>query len=368
MKKWLRNLLCVLITVVMSIAPFAGKVFAASDYYPYAVADLIKYNGGSVGVTVPIGDNTANINVIYYEKDDSMNNIPDLFFVLTYKDDTLGNIYCMFKYDLTESNIVYERAYFSLRDYDYTASVPLKLSDTMDSYAETRAIGSFQNLLNYSQRDVMVNTHLWILLGGAEKAIRNTSNNNLGLADLGFTNFGSPSGQIFYDVAKNNYSYDAVNWAYTNNITKGIDKGAFGTNRDCTRGQIVQFIYNLYGNGEQAAASNFSDVRSSDYYYNAVNWAVAHGITSGTGNGHFSPSKTCTRAEAVTFLMRAVNGTTSGSGASTFADVNPSSYYYKSVSWAVDNGITAGTGNGRFSPNNSCTRGQIVTFMYRLAA
>lgn len=167
----------------------------------------------------------------------------------------------------------------------------------------------------------------------------------------------------FIDVAQDAYYYDAVLWAVGNGITNGIGNGKFGPNDPCTRGQIVTFLWRAMGSPEVAITTTFDDVVPGSYYEMAVAWAVANGITNGTGNGKFSPNDPCTRAQAVTFLHRAEK--TPAASGSSFNDVADSAYYASAVSWAVANGITNGTGNGRFSPDDTCTRGQIVTFLYR---
>ena len=167
----------------------------------------------------------------------------------------------------------------------------------------------------------------------------------------------------FSDVSPSAYYAEPVAWAVENNITSGTGNGKFSPDQACTRAQAMTFLWKAMGSPMVGNASAFSDVSSSSYYYNAVNWAVANGITSGTGNGKFSPDQKCTRAQIVTFLWKAT-GSQSSSG-STFSDVSSGAYYKNAVSWAVANGITSGTGNGKFSPDQNCTRGQIVTFLYK---
>ena len=169
----------------------------------------------------------------------------------------------------------------------------------------------------------------------------------------------------FTDVKKSDYYYDAVIWAVENGITAGTSATKFSPNATCTRGQVVTFLWRAAGQPEPNTKVNpFSDVKSSDYFYKAVLWAVENGITAGTGNGKFSPNAPCTRAQVATFLWRA-EGEPDASGTNPFSDVKSSEYYYKAVLWAVENGITAGTSATKFSPNAACTRGQIVTFLYR---
>ena len=167
----------------------------------------------------------------------------------------------------------------------------------------------------------------------------------------------------FADVSTNAYYYEAVKWAVENNITGGIGNGLFGPELTCSRGQIVTFLWRAAGSPEPTALSTFTDVAADAYYAKAVAWAVENGVTTGTGDGEFSPDAPCTRGQAVTFLWRAL-GQLTGDTAS-FADVPADSYFAQAVAWAAANGVTTGTGNGRFSPDALCTRAQIVTFLFR---
>ncbi len=170
----------------------------------------------------------------------------------------------------------------------------------------------------------------------------------------------------FSDVADNAYYADAVAWAAENEITLGTDKTHFSPEQRCTRGQIVTFLWRALGKTEpNSGLQLFSDVKTNEYYEKAVRWAVEEGITNGTGNGKFSPEEGCTRAQAVTFLWRAAGEPEPSRTAKSFSDVKQGSYYEKAVKWAVEKGITAGTGNGKFSPEARCTRAQIVSFLYR---
>ena len=167
----------------------------------------------------------------------------------------------------------------------------------------------------------------------------------------------------FADVPANSYYADAVLWAAKNGITGGIGNGLFGPNQPCTRAQIVTFLWRAAGSPEPKAMSSFADVSTDAYYAKAVAWAVENGITTGTGDGKFSPDATCTRAQSVTFLFRAIGKLVDSKA--EFSDVLTDSYYANAVAWAVENGVTNGIGDGLFGPDNSCTRAQIVTFLYR---
>ena len=168
----------------------------------------------------------------------------------------------------------------------------------------------------------------------------------------------------FTDVAAGSYCYDAVQWAVANGITNGTDKTHFSPNAGCTRGQVVTFLWRAAGEPTVGGNVGFVDVAPGSYCYEAVKWAVANGITKGTDATHFSPNATCTRGQVVTFLYRA-EGEPAVGGSNGFVDVAAGSYCYNAVQWAVANGITKGTDATHFSPNATCTRGQVVTFLYR---
>ena len=167
----------------------------------------------------------------------------------------------------------------------------------------------------------------------------------------------------FSDVSTNAYYYEAVKWAQEKGITGGIGNGLFGPNQPCTRAQIVTFLWRAAGSSEPKSMSSFSDVSADSYYAKAVAWAVENGITTGTGDGKFSPDATCTREQSVTFLFRAIGKLVDSKA--EFSDVLTDSYYANAVAWAVENGVTNGIGDGLFGPDNSCTRAQIVTFLFR---
>ena len=169
---------------------------------------------------------------------------------------------------------------------------------------------------------------------------------------------------FFVDVKSGDYYYDAVLWAAKNGITSGTDAVHFSPEQPCTRGQIVTFLWRAAGSPEpKGTAAGMTDVVSDSYYEKAVAWAIENGITTGTGDGKFSPDDTCTRAQAVTFLARALNA--KAASAAEFSDVPTDSYFADAVAWAAANGVTEGIGGGLFGSDNDCTRGQIVTFLYR---
>lgn len=168
----------------------------------------------------------------------------------------------------------------------------------------------------------------------------------------------------FHDVTRFDYFYDAVKWAVDHDITSGTGRFTFSPNAACTRAQTVTFLWRAAGSPRPVSTVNpFTDVHYGDYFYQAVLWAVENGITMGTSATTFSPDATVTRAQVVTFLWR-TNGQPAAWN-SGFTDVSADAYYAKAVAWAVQNGITTGTGFGVFSPDAACTRAQIVTFLYR---
>ena len=169
---------------------------------------------------------------------------------------------------------------------------------------------------------------------------------------------------FFVDVKADNYFYDAVKWAAEKGITSGTDDTHFSPNAACTRAQIVTFLWRAAGSPEPKGTGSFADVSADSYYTKAVAWAVENGITGGTGDGKFSPNATCTREQAVAFLYRA-SGSPAVSGGSAFNDVAANAYYADAVAWAEKNEITGGIGGGLFGSGNDCTRAQIVTFLYR---
>ena len=176
---------------------------------------------------------------------------------------------------------------------------------------------------------------------------------------------GNPQTGVFVDVATGSYYEDAVDWAVENGITKGTDDTHFAPDGICTRAQAVTFLWRTAGSPKpEIRTMPFTDVPVGSYYYDAVLWAVGNGITKGTSDTTFSPNMTCTRAQIVAFLWRSEKSPAAGT-ANPFADVKPDAYYADAVLWAVKENITKGTTSTTFSPNADCTRAQIVTFLWR---
>lgn len=168
----------------------------------------------------------------------------------------------------------------------------------------------------------------------------------------------------FDDVKPGAFYFDAVQWAVENGITNGTGKNTFSPNDVCSRYQIVMFLWRAAGQPEAKAAVSFADVKPGDIFYEAVQWAVERGITKGTSSTSFSPYAPCTRGQIVTFLYRSA-GLPTISGTCDFSDIPADSFCHDAVIWASSEGITKGTRAGRFSPNEGCTRAQVVTFLYR---
>ncbi len=174
-------------------------------------------------------------------------------------------------------------------------------------------------------------------------------------------------GSLFSDMPeKGHWAHDPIDWAVASGVTKGTGPHTFSPDKTCTRAQIVTFLWRTAGSPEPAATNNpFSDVKPDAYYYKPVLWAAETGVAAGTGKTTFSPDAGCTRAQVVTFLWRFAGSPEPTAATNPFTDVPSGTYYTKAALWAAENGVTAGTGKTTFSPDRTCTRGQIVTFLYR---
>ena len=172
---------------------------------------------------------------------------------------------------------------------------------------------------------------------------------------------------FFRDVFQSDYYYEAVRWAVLAEVTNGMTPDLFVPDGRCTRAQLVTFLWRAAGKPESTALTSFADVPTDAYYAKAVSWAMEQGITNGTSETTFSPDDFCTRAQCVTFLYRQAKGT-AAEGEPVFSDVPADAYYADAVKWAADNGVALGTGHGCFSPERPCTRAESVTFLWRLFA
>ena len=180
---------------------------------------------------------------------------------------------------------------------------------------------------------------------------------------------GGPScpGRIFVDLpAAGHWAHVPIDWALTHHVTAGTSPNTFSPGAGCTRAQAVTFLWRASGAPAPATADcPFEDVPETAYYYRAVLWAVERQITSGTSDTTFSPTQVCTRAQIITFLWRAKGSPAASAGEFPFQDVAESAYYRNAVAWAIEKGITGGTAPTAFSPHKTCTRAQIVTFLYK---
>ena len=171
----------------------------------------------------------------------------------------------------------------------------------------------------------------------------------------------------FADVKPKHYYYNAMLWALERGITSGTSRVTFSPNDTCTRGQVMTFLYAAKGKPEADWSNNpFVDVKKSKYYFKPVLWAFQNGITNGVDDTHFQPNGGCTRAQVVTFLWALSGKPNPKAGSNPFKDVKKSNWYYKAVLWAYQNGVTSGVDATHFGPNQTCTRGQVVTFLYAL--
>ena len=174
------------------------------------------------------------------------------------------------------------------------------------------------------------------------------------------------NGSSFADVDESAYYADAVLWAVRNGITNGIAVNEFAPEMICTRGQIVTFLYRAFGSPEPESAEHpFDDLSIHAYYYKAVLWAVENGITSGISENEFAPEAFCTRGQAVTFLYRACQMQKQRGAQNNFSDVHEDDYFFDAVNWASEHAITNGVSQTAFAPEQNCTRAQIVTFLLR---
>ena len=272
-------------------------------------------------------------------------------------------------YDIEYTNGTLTIAYYPVMER-YPISITESEHGSVTSSAESASMGSSVTLSVKPDSGYVLET----------LTVTGSNGTELALTDMGGGRyvFTMPGGAVtvsatfmednsilnfFYDVPNDAYYFDAVKWAAENGITSGVGDGLFAPDLACTRAQIVTFLWRAAGEPEPESECGFTDVPADSYYAKAVAWAVENGITNGTGDGKFSPDDTCTRAQGVTFLWRAAGKPVGTAGG--FSDVPAGSYYAGAVAWAVENGITNGTGNGRFSPDAPCTRAQIVTFLYR---
>ena len=220
-------------------------------------------------------------------------------------------------------------------------------------------------VLSYGPSQAVIQPYVKTLLKDTNG--KQDGNGSVGIPDNNTSN-NEPVNNKFVDVQnKGTYYYEPVYWAVKNGITVGTTDTTFSPDQGCTRGQIVSFLYRQAGSPSvEGLANPFKDVTDDAYYHDAVIWAAHEGITVGTTATTFSPDAKCTRGQIVTFLYRSEDDA-KANGTEPFTDVNEKDYYYDSVRWATETGVTKGTTATTFSPNATCTRGQAVTFLYRTA-
>lgn len=240
---------------------------------------------------------------------------------------------------------------------DGAAMYTVQRSDTSD--------GDYKTVVSISDSSSMT----WTDVSGTKSSYYRILTTNIIDGKIGYSSTSNPRNaeMPFVDVFDSLYYYHPVIWAVDHGITSGTSDTTFSPSDACTRAQIVQFLWNVAGSPEpQITDCQFTDVKSESWYYKAVLWAVENNITSGTSDTTFSPNAPCTRAQIVQFLWNVAGNPNPNSMHCEFIDVNTESWYYKAVLWAAENNITAGTSATEFSPNDVCTRGQIVTFLYRI--
>ncbi len=210
---------------------------------------------------------------------------------------------------------------------------------------------------------IIVNSHIFSHLFRTYYARKRTYENE---EDFQF-GAGNPDGRhAFADDVAGYYFYDAVRWAVENGITSGTTPTTFSPGRACSREQMVTFLWRAAGSpAPKITSCPFTDVDPTEYYYTAVLWAYENGVTSGVSEDTFGVDRPVTRGQMVTFLWRMAGKPEPNLKTSPFYDLDENEFYYKAVLWAYENGITTGMGDGMFMPDGTCTRGQIVTFLYR---
>lgn len=344
---------------------------ASSPAVISTICDYIEENGTETkgfGKGINLYTSEALIGIDY----DKAKEVLKFRFMLN--DKTLGNAMINFDYNILSESVDSNIGYFIMKG-PITGQIFIAVTPFSTSYRDNEKMSAAVvkgRDLTVDQVEQVLPTAFSAGMKIWNYMIEKATNGKYNIGNLGFINYIAPKGDSgtanksgFSDVSDNAYYSEPVIWAVNHKITSGTSATTFGPGNPCTRGQIVTFLYHAYGNGEISPASSFSDVSPNAYYYQAVNWAVAKGITSGTGNGRFSPNAPCTRGQAMTFLYKAKQAPAVQAGAIHFTDVSPNQYFYDAVNWAVSNHITSGTSRTTFSPNDVCNRAQIVTFLYR---
>lgn len=272
---------------------------------------------------------------------------------------------------LTASGLAPDTTYYliSVKSADSVVGLGSASTDAQGAATVSIPVGT---LANGTYNAYIFKNEDGTVAASAEFEVKDSNGGNSGGSSGGGSSSGSnnagntapvPGG--FKDVAKGSYYYEPVNWAVNKKITTGASTDTFAPNEPCTRAQMVTFLWRAAGSPAAATSTTFGDVPQYEYYAQAVSWAASVGITTGTGNWSFSPSAPCTRGQMATFLYR-YSKSPQVSGDMPFVDVAGSSYYSDAVLWAYKSGVTTGITANMYHPNDTCTRGQMVTFLYRM--
>lgn len=362
----MKKVLCLILTLAACLCMAVPASAADSDF---TIVDgvLTEYTGSGSSVTIPDGVTEIG-EMAFYSCDMVRVSIPDsvtaigksaFFGCEKLTSVSIGNGVTTigenaFRFCTALTEIVLPDSVTTIGDYAFHGCDNLKSIIIPDSVTSI-AWGAFSTHIDSAEYSPIPNLTIYGASGSyAESYARDNELSFPFVAIVG----------NFYDVAGNAYYADAVKWAVNNGVTSGTSANTFSPDQSCTRAQAVTFLWRAAGSPEPAGNASFSDVPVGSYYEKAVKWAVENEITSGTGGGKFSPDATCSRAQIVTFQWRAA-GSPETTGTASFTDIPVGSYYENAVKWAVENEITSGTGGGKFSPDSSCTRGQIVTFLNR---
>ncbi len=328
-------------------AKAAADKAAADKAAADAVQSAIDALGESDDITAADGKAVSAARKAYVRLTDDQKALVDNEAALTAAEDAVAQAKADAKKAEEEAKAAAEKAAKDAADKEAAAAAEKAIDAigevTKDSAAAVEAARAAFDALTDDQKALVGNEET---LKAAEEKLAALSNHR------------------FVDVPADAYFSEAVDWAVANNITTGTDDTHFSPNDGCTRAQVVTFLWRAAGSPAAAAENPFSDVAAGSYYEKAVLWAVENGITTGTGEGTFSPNDVCTRSQVVTFLWRA-KGSPAAAGENPFSDVEAGSFYEQAVLWAVANSVTTGTGDTTFGPKETCTRGQVVTFLFR---
>ncbi len=349
------------VTIPDSVKNIGGSAFSGcTGFTSVTIPDSVTSIGGSAfsgctGLTsVTIPDSVTNIGILAFNYCISLKS-------LTIPDSVTRIGYAAFCYCFSLTSVTIPDSVTSIDDAvfcDCTSLTSVIIPDSVTSIGTksfgwyySRKTGRYEKVENF------------IIYGHEGTAAQDYAKEN----GFEFKDPGEYQLSVnFRDVKADAYYADAVAWAVAKGITTGTSATTFSPEDGCTRGQVVTFLWRAAGSPEPTGAKNpFKDVKSGEYYYKAVLWAVENEITSGTSATTFSPNDVCTRGQIVTFLWRANGKPTPAKTKNPFKDVTSGDYFNTAVLWAVDKGITLGTDATHFSPSDTCTRGQVVTFLFR---